>query len=201
MNALENRILEISHKKKLSHIGSCISCVNIINNIYNTKNKDDIFCLGNSHAALALYVVLESHYGENAEELFDWYGTHAKRNLNDKIYVSGGSLGTVEPIAAGIALADKNKNVYLLSSDGGFMEGACWEVLRFKSDFKLRNLIWFVNCNGYGAYCKINTDKFKNRVWSFDESINIVETNSNFLGINGLDSHYKTIENYDVKNK
>ena len=45
-------------------------------------------------------------------------GIHANRSISEKIFISGGSLGTVEPIALGIAVSNPFKNVYLLSSDG-----------------------------------------------------------------------------------
>ena len=44
---------------------------------------------------------------------------------------------------------------------GGMMEGSCWETLRFKSDNKINNLKWYINCNGYGAYCEINYNILK----------------------------------------
>ena len=40
---LKRRILDISHKHKLGHLGSCLSAVEVINEIYNTKKK--MICL------------------------------------------------------------------------------------------------------------------------------------------------------------
>ena len=80
MRHLKKRILEIAYKHKLSHLGSYFSSVDIIDKIYKTKNKDDIFILSSGHAALALYVVIEKYEGKNAEELFLKHGGHPHRD-------------------------------------------------------------------------------------------------------------------------
>lgn len=193
MNKLKERILEISKKKGLSHIGSCLNSVDIIQEIYKLKSDAEPFCLGNSHAFLALAVVLEYEYGYDAEKLSDDFGTHAKRSINPPIWVSGGSLGLVEPIAAGLAFYKKTSNVYLLSSDGGMMEDIPWSVLRFKAENKLDNLKWYISCNGYGAYRKINYNKLRGNVHSFDKSVKLIKTNSDFSNIKGLNAHYAKI--------
>ena len=76
MNKLKKRILDIAYKHKLSHLGSYLSAVDIVDEIYKTKNPEDIFILSSGHAALALYVVIEKYEGKNAEELFIKYGGH-----------------------------------------------------------------------------------------------------------------------------
>ena len=58
---LKKRILEISYKKKLSHLGSCLTAVDIIDEIFKIKKPDEKFVLSSGHAALALYVVLEKY--------------------------------------------------------------------------------------------------------------------------------------------
>ena len=59
IKGLKKRILDIAFKNKLSHLGSYLSAVDIVDEIYNKKDKNDIFILSSGHAALALYVVLE----------------------------------------------------------------------------------------------------------------------------------------------
>jgi len=94
MNDLQKRIIEISHKHKLSHLSSCLASVNVIDKIYSVKKEDEPFILSNGHAALALYVVLEK-YGltmcggkkkVNAEELYLKHGTHPNRDLENGIW-------------------------------------------------------------------------------------------------------------------
>jgi len=196
---LRRRIYEISYKNKLSHIGSCISCVSIIDRIYKKKKEHETFCLGSSHAALALYVILEKFYGFDANDLYKRHGTHANRSLEDKIYVTGGSLGLVETIALGIAVAKPNERVFLLSSDGATTEGVIWETLRFKSDNNINNLKWFINCNSLGAYSYIDTDILEERVHCFDKSVKIVRTSNKLPFCEGLNSHYHIMSEEDYQ--
>lgn len=192
------RILEISYKHKLSHLGSCLSCVEIIQDIYNKKTNDDIFILSNGHAGLALYVVLENKYGFNAEELFLKHGVHPSRDEDNKIYCSTGSLGSGIAVAAGYALADKNRMVYCLISDGECAEGIVWETLAFKTRQKLNNLQIHVNVNGWSAYDKVDVEWLGNRLKSFCPDVFIHNTSSDvFPFLQGLDSHYYTMKEED----
>ena len=113
MVRLKKRILEIAYKNNLSHLGSYFSALGIIDEIYNTKNDDDIFILSSGHAALALYVVLEEYHGHNAEELFNKHGGHPHRDEENHIHCSTGSLGLGITVAIGRALADKNRTVHV----------------------------------------------------------------------------------------
>ena len=57
MNKLEKRVVELSYKHGLTHLSSVLTSVNVIDKIYQVKEKTDPFILSNGHAALALYVV------------------------------------------------------------------------------------------------------------------------------------------------
>ena len=56
---LLHRILDISYKNRLSHLGSYFSSVGIIDDIYDKMDKEDIFILSSGHCAVALYAVVE----------------------------------------------------------------------------------------------------------------------------------------------
>jgi len=60
---LIKRLLDISYENQLHHLGSYFSCIETIDDIYKQMNANDIFILSNGHAAVALYVVLEKHFG------------------------------------------------------------------------------------------------------------------------------------------
>lgn len=154
---LKKRILDISYRKGLSHLGSCLTAVDIIKEIYDTKKPNEKFILSSGHAGLALYVVLEAFGGRNAEEIFDHHGVHPDRCKDCGLEVSAGSLGNGIGIAVGMALADKNKDVYCLISDGECAEGSVDEALRVWDREKVTNLKVYLNFNGYGAYRKIPT--------------------------------------------
>jgi transketolase len=197
---LKARILEIAYKHKLSHLGSYLSSVEIIDEIYSTKNPEDIFILSSGHAALALYVVLEKYEGKNAEELFLKHGGHPHRDEKDGIYCSTGSLGLGITVAVGRALANKNKKVYVLISDGESAEGSVWEALRFIQESNLSNIEIYVNVNGYAAYDKVDVKYLVDRLKAFLPSINIKYTNVNqYPFLRGLNAHYHVMSEKDYK--
>lgn len=146
------RILEISFKKNLSHIGSCLSSVDLIDAIYKVKNKNEKFVLSNGHAGIALYAVLEKNGLIRDKGITNNLNVHPDRNLEIGIDVSTGSLGQGLPIALGIALVNRKQPVYCLISDGECAEGSIWEALRIAKDNKVVNLMIIVNANGWSAY-------------------------------------------------
>jgi len=156
MNALEKRIVQLSFDHQLSHISSCLNCVNLLDFIYEQRKQGDPVVLDNSHAALALYVVLEKHGLCDAGEMVERHGTHAGRDPANGIWVSGGSLGQPSTVAVGLALADKNRKVWMVTSDGSCMEGATMEALRIGDKCCRANLETFVVFNGFGAYGQIH---------------------------------------------
>lgn len=171
---LIKRILEISFKHRLSHLGSCLSTIDILNSIYSLRKRDDPVILSNGHAGVALYTILENYESKNAEELYKKHGVHPNRDLEDGIYVSTGSLGQGLPIAVGMAIADRNKTIYCIISDGECAEGSIWESVRIASEQKLNNLKILVNANGFGAYDEINIKLLPARFKSF--GCKVIET-------------------------
>ena len=197
---LKKRILEIAYKHKLSHLGSYLSAVGIIDEIYKSKNKEDIFILSSGHAALALYVALEKYEGKNAEELFLKHGGHPHRDEDNGIYCSTGSLGLGITVAVGRALANKNRKVHVLISDGESAEGSVWEALRFIQENNLTNIEVYVNVNGYAAYDKVDIKYLADRLKAFLPSINIKYTNVNqYPFLRGLNAHYHIMSEEDYK--
>lgn len=200
MNKLKKRIVEIAYKNKLSHLGSYLSSVEIIDKIYKTKNKDDIFILSSGHAALALYVVLEKYEGRDAEELFKRHGGHPHRDEPNGIYCSTGSLGMGITVAVGRAMANKNKKVYVLISDGECAEGSIWESLRYIQESNLSNIEVYVNVNGYAAYDKVDTKYLVDRLKVFLPRIHIEYTTVNqYPFLKGLNAHYHIMSEEDYE--
>lgn len=167
MNALHKRIFDISYKHKCSHLSSCLTSVDLIDQIYSVKREDEPFILSNGHAGVALYVVLEKYYGHNAEELYEKHGTHPNRDFDNHIWCSTGSLGQGLPIALGMAIGDSTKNVYCMISDGECAEGSIWEALRIAADMKIENLRVVVNANGLSAYKRVDTEILEERLKGF----------------------------------
>lgn len=192
---LRKRIIDISFSQRLSHLGSCLSSVDIIDAIYKIKKPKDIFILSNGHAGIAWYVVLEKYnfLAENETKLLH---IHPDRNIQNDIYVSTGSLGQGLPIAVGMAIANRKRAIYCMISDGECAEGSIWEALRVASEKKVTNLKIIVNANGWGAYDKVNLSLLKKRIRSFGFTIHTVrgqDMNTIIKGITYLKSSNVTI--------
>ena len=189
MNTLHDRIIEISKKNKMAHLGSNLTSVNIIDEIYGIKKPDEPFVLSSGHAGLALYVVLEKYYNFNAEYLYTKHGTHPHRNLEDKIYCSTGSLGMGMGIALGMAMADRKKNVYCLISDGECYEGLIYEAANVIHRYNVDNLKVYLNWNKYSAYNNVEDWMLFNIITIFPK-IRVRRTNVEDYGLKGLSAHY-----------
>ena len=195
---LRKKIIETSYISKSHHIGSELSCIDIlvalyfkVMNIYprQPKHKDrDFFILSKGHAAKALYVTLmqRGFFSENFlinEYLSDGgqLGGHPDKNIDLGIEVSTGSLGQGLSIASGIALANKKDNktnrTFVLLGDGECNEGMVWEAVLFASHQKLNNIIAIIDYNklqGFGPTNEIINleplkDKFKSFGWNTQE--------------------------------
>lgn len=191
MNTLERRIIELSFKHQLTHISSCLNCVNLIDSIYGKRKHEEPFVQGNGHAALAHYAVLEKYGYCDAEWMVNNHGTHASRDMKHGIWCSNGSLGQAETIAVGMALADKNRMVWLVTSDGACMEGAACESIRAASQY-CHNLKITVVFNGLGAYGEIgpyDMPRFLDR-YSIQYSIYHVDQGHYPKWLRGLPGHY-----------
>src|SRR3990167_9245523 len=178
---LKRHITDISYRKGLSHLGSVLTAVDIIDEIFKIKKPDEKFVLSSGHAGLALYVVLEKYGGKNAEDIFDHHGVHPDRCSSCNIDCSAGSLGHGIGIAVGMALADRNKNVYCLISDGECAEGSVWEALRIKNELELNKLKIYLNYNGWGAYKAIDNRLMQRLVHFGFDMDNIYHTEFNML--------------------
>ena len=196
---LYKRLLDICYDRQLHHLGSYFSALQIIDEIYSQKKDDDIFILSNGHAVVALYVVLEKYYGLDAVELHEKYGDHPKRNELDKLHCSTGSLGMGVTVAVGRALANPDRDVYCLLSDGECAEGSVWEALRFAYENNVNNLKLYVNANGWAAYDAVDVDYLEKRIKAFHPNVNYVRTTVEHFGLKGLHAHYTNFNEEQYK--
>ena len=198
-SALVERILDIAYENRLSHLGSYFSSVGIIDDIFASKRKEDIFILSSGHCALALYVVLEKYLNHDADYLFKKHGGHPHRCEEDDLFCSTGSLGMGLTAAVGRAIAKPDRIVHCLISDGECAEGSIWESLKFIYENNLKNIKVYVNVNGYAAYDTVDTRYLVDRLKVFSPDINILYTDVNvFPFLRGLNAHYHIMneENY-----
>jgi transketolase len=199
-STLSKRILEIAYENKLSHLGSYLSSVDIIDEIYGMMTADDIFILSSGHAAVALYTCLEKHRGYDAEMLFKKHGGHPHRDEDHEIYCSTGSLGLGITVALGRAVANPNRKVYVLISDGECAEGSVWESLKTIREQNIDNIEVFVNVNGYAAYMEVDTAYLTDRLISFLPRIKLRLTTVEQLPfLKGLNAHYHVMSDTDFE--
>lgn len=117
----------------------------------------DRFVLSKGHCCASLYAALAlrgflpmddllSEYGKNGTSYF----THVSHKLNG-VEISSGSLGHGLPVAVGIAIAGRARNLdyktFVLTGDGELDEGSCWEAILFAGNQQLSNLCLIVDSN------------------------------------------------------
>ncbi len=173
---IRKKILDMKLMSQGSHIGSALSCVDILTVLYfkilklNTKNSKsqdrDRFLLSKGHAASALYATLAQRgfFSEDVLETYCQNGSklagHVIKDCVPGIEVSTGSLGHGLPIGIGMAIAakksKKNYRVFVLLSDGECDEGSNWEAALFASHHKLDNLIAIIDYNKIQSFGRTN---------------------------------------------
>jgi len=170
---LRSRIVEYSYRTKTPHLGSCLSCVDILTAVYFHRLKINVeaphdpvrdrFVLSKGHAAPALFQVLALKGFFPYEDLqkakhdgTDYFGEHPPTpNHLPGIEAATGSLGHGLPMATGFALAAKisnlNYDTFTLVGDGECNEGSIWEAVSLAASLKLDNLTLFVDYNRWQA--------------------------------------------------
>ena len=162
------RLLDLAHQT-LIHIGGDLSVCDMMTAIwqyamhYDVKDPHwegrDRFVLSKGHAAavtsfsqaaIGCYDVgdIYKEYATN----FGRFGMHSCNLANPYVDVSTGSLGHGFPVASGMATALKRKGsssrVYTVVGDGECGEGSIWEAAMYAHQYKLGNLVVFVDRNG-----------------------------------------------------
>lgn len=194
---MKNKILQISKELGLTHIGSNLSILPILKEIYAVKKPKDKVILDNAHAHLAHLLVYATQLGVPpdadigfAKDMIEKYGIHCDRkSLCD---ASGGSLGHGIGISIGYAFANPDINVYCIVSDGSMMEGSNWEALRIRKDLKLYNLKIYCNFNSYSAVANVDLETLCKRLMQFCPGAEIRYT-KNGKGFEGIQGHYKKL--------
>lgn len=147
---IRRHVIQMTHDAKSSHVGSCLSCADILALLYGGVMKQgDKFIMSKGHASAALYAVLAECDYFPLSDLEGFYNGklsgHVSHFING-IEASTGSLGHGLSIGCGMALVSKN-HVYVLLSDGDLNEGSTWEAAMFASYHRLNNLTVIVDYN------------------------------------------------------
>jgi len=156
--SVKTRFLAMYKKANAGHIGSSLSCAEILVFLkFAWMGADDTLVLSKGHAAAGLYSVLAEANLLSASQIDSYYedGTELPAlppfNLIEQIPFATGSLGHGLSVSAGMALGARlnrqQQRLFCVTSDGELDEGSVWEAALFIAHHKLSNVVWIVDRN------------------------------------------------------
>ena len=169
---IRRRTIETSALARIPHLGSCLSCVELLIALYwqelrldpeAPKAPDrDRFVLSKGHGAPVLFQVLAERGFFPVERLaeFGQSGSVFHEHPPKPGYIPGveaatGSLGHGLPMALGMAIAHRiqgsTSRCYALLSDGECNEGSIWEAAMLAAGQHVDNLTAIVDYNKWQA--------------------------------------------------
>jgi len=192
---IREKIITMSLSAKAAHLGSSLSCVEILvavfadacitNETVHSHSRPRII-MSKGHAAMAYYATANV-FGLIPNEMLDSYLTNdsslwghvTRSDAAPIIDYSTGSLGHGLGLATGHALAYQlRKNtakIYCVISDGECNEGSTWEAVFFAGSRKLTNLYVLVDYNRIQSldFCEnvMDPEPFSDKWHSFGWSV------------------------------
>jgi transketolase len=190
-------VVRMSHEARTAHLGSALSCVDILMAAYwsalrldpstlDAPDRDRLI-LSKGHAASALYAVL-AKWGAISPQLLATYaadggqlGEHPSIGTPG-VEAATGSLGHGLSLGVGMALAGRIQRrdfrVYVVLSDGECNEGSVWEAAMMAAAQRLDNVVAIVDYNKWQATDRSNDvlalaplrEKFESFGWTAHEA-------------------------------
>lgn len=168
---LRYQVVQMSHRSGAPHLGSSLSCIDIMVAAYwctlridptaTAHSGRDRFILSKGHAAPALYTALAARgfFPEEWLETFAAHGGHLAEQPAPRVVpgveFATGSLGHGLPVGCGLTLAARIQNcdyrTLILLSDGECNEGSVWEAALFASAKQLGRLTVVIDYNKWQA--------------------------------------------------
>jgi transketolase len=164
--AYRKTILTIIKQANAGHTGGSLSCIDILNVLYNqvmdispanlASPDRDRYVHSKGHSVEALYTVLADRgfFGRAELDTLCKAGSHFVGHPTRKvpgIEQNTGALGHGLPVAVGMALAAKldgrSYRVFTVMGDGELSEGSVWEAAMSAAHYKLDNLTAIVDRN------------------------------------------------------
>jgi transketolase len=160
------QMLKIIKRAGAGHTGGGLSCIDILNVLYNRvlnvspetfgDAQRDHYVQSKGHCVEALYVVLADRgfFPVSALDDLCQYGSHFVGHPTRKIpgvEQNTGALGHGLSFCVGLAIAAKldrgNNRIYTLLGDGELAEGSNWEAAMSAAHYRLDNLTAIVDRN------------------------------------------------------
>ena len=157
---IRKEIFKFKTKTGTGHLASCLCTVDIATSLYYDpktpfNHEEDILLFSKAHGSPVIYPIL-SELGYYSKDELKKYCTpegilrlHSDQSIPGCHFV-GGSLGNGIGYAAGVALANRSKNVYVILGDAELYEGAVWETMMFINHHNLTNIKLIVDRNQLG---------------------------------------------------
>ena len=169
---IRQRTIETSARARIPHLGSCLSCVELLTALYWQELRidpqepeapdRDRFVLSKGHGAPVLFQVLAERGFFPIERLAEFgkpgsvFHEHPpKPGHIPGVEAATGSLGHGLPMALGMAIAQRiqnsNSRCYALLSDGECNEGSIWEAAMLAASQHVHQLTAIVDYNKWQA--------------------------------------------------
>ena len=169
---IRRRTIATSARARIPHLGSCLSCVELLTALYwqelriDPKAPEaldrDRFVLSKGHGAPVLFQVLAERGFFPIERLMEFgqpgsvFHEHPpKPGFIPGVEAATGSLGHGLPMALGMAIAQRiqsvNSRCYALLSDGECNEGSIWEAAMLAAGQHVDQLTAIVDYNKWQA--------------------------------------------------
>ena len=194
-------ILEIIYNSGAGHTAGSLSCIDILNVLYNNileinpSNFNSVdrnhYIQSKGHSVEALYTVLCDKGFYTRDELntlnkfkshFIGHPTRKIRGIEHNTGALGHGLSVAVGMAIGLKLDKKAYNVFTLLGDGELSEGSIWEGLMSANKYKLDNLVIIIDRNRLqitGKTEDINPiEPLKEKFLSFGLAVEEVDGNS-----------------------
>ena len=157
---VRKKIFKFKTQTGNGHLASCLCTVDIATSLYyddKTKfnHEEDILIFSKAHGSPVIYPIL-ADLGYYPQDELDKYCTpegilrlHSDQSIPGCHFV-GGSLGNGIGYATGVAMANRDTNVYVVLGDAELYEGAVWETMMFITHHNLTNIRLIVDRNQLG---------------------------------------------------
>ena len=194
---IRRHVVQMAAEAKTSHVGSALSCVDILCALYFRVMKThpqkwdepdyDRFILSKGHGVMAWFATLAERDFFDVSLLKEYavdggrLGEHPDHGTVPGIKVTTGSLGHGLSVGLGMAIVKKidqsPSRIFVVLSDGECNEGSVWEAVMYAAHQKLDNLVVIIDFNkmqAMGRSPEVNAieplaEKWKAFGWAVEE--------------------------------